>query len=291
MSDTIEYTGSTYIGVVGSDLEYGEARDSIDAITRRPGDAAPVYTRATKGYEARQTHIERFLKSHHSFILLLDADMVFHPYTLERLRSHKLPYVSGFYMRRNATTLAPVWYRKFEGLWPMEPWVGVPETDQLYELGASGWGCILLHRDVVLAVREILKGELDVLEDDMDIWPYNLARFVDAVNGLQALVNERHLHHVTVQAYLDVIKDEIKPLRSDREQVGSDIRYPFFAAAAGYQLMGDAYVQPGHVIHYPLNYNDYKAVPSERLETGAIKQREYIESERQRLLDKAVRYD
>ena len=182
-----EYTGSAYIGIVGSDGEFGPCRDSIESIARRPGDSPLHFMRATKGYEARQRHINNFIEGKHDFILLLDQDQTFPPDTLERLRGHKLPYVSGFYMRRNLRTIAPVWYRPSRGKWPMEPWVGTVKGGQLHPLGASGWGCILVHRDVIMGVRELLKGEWEVLEDDMDIYPYDLKRLLDAINGLDEL--------------------------------------------------------------------------------------------------------
>jgi len=261
---TKEYTGSVYLGVVGSEGEHGPCRDSIEAIARRPVDSPLSYTRATKGYEARQWHINNFIEGKHDFIFLMDADMTFPRDILERLRNHKLPYVSGFYMRRSMEVLAPVWYRPFKDVFPMEPWVGEVEQGRLHKLGASGWGCILMHRDVVVGVRELLKGEWEVLEDDMDIWPYNLKRIMQAMNWMQTHIDNNMMNRVAFQAYLDMLKEEIRPLRADREIVGSDIRFPFFALQAGYQLMGDPDAVCGHIINYPLSLSDYNVVPAER---------------------------
>lgn len=279
------YVGSAYIGIVGSDGEYGPCRDSIENIARRGGDSPLHYLRATKGYEARQWHINNFLDSKHDFVFLMDSDMVFPRDALERLRSHGLPYVSGFYMRRNYESLAPVWYRPFSksSSFPMEPWVGEIERGKLHKIGASGWGCILLHRDVVLGVRALLRGEWEVLEDDMDVWPYDLQRIYAAINGLQRLIDTGITHTVPRQAYLNVLKEEIRPLRTDREIVGSDIRFPFFALHAGYQLMGDPDVVCGHMVNYPLSLSDYNAVPRERLIGVKKGQRREVNKQRQRL--------
>ena len=181
-----QYDGTAYICTVGSDFEIGPCRDSIAGLVRRQGDAPPVYGRGTKGYEGRQQHINKFLDGPHDFIFMMDSDQTFPANSLERLRSHKLPFVSGFYMRRSHTAIAPVWFKPWSGKWPLEPWTDPLEPGRLYEIGASGWGCTLMHRDVVLAVRELLKGEGDVLEDDMDVWPYDLAVIMEAIRGLRA---------------------------------------------------------------------------------------------------------
>lgn len=279
-----EYEGSAYIGVVGPDGEHGPCRDSIESIARRPGDSPLVFMRATKGFEARQRHINKFIdETHHSFILLLDHDQTFQKNTLEKLRSHKLPYVSGFYMRRNLQVLAPVWYRPSRGKWPMEPWVGKVERGKLHPLGASGWGCMLVHRDVIMGVRALLKGEWEVLEDDMDIWPYDLERIMSALHGLDELLNTDNLHSIAVRAFVDVLKEEIRPLRCDREIVGSDIRFPFYALAAGYQLMGDPDVSCGHIVQHPLSLTDYESINADMLEDAHKKQKRFINKERRKI--------
>lgn len=254
-----EYEGTVYIGVVGGSIEVGECRDSIDKIIIRQGDTGPHYLRATKGYEARQRHLNNFIELGQAFIQLLDHDMYFHADTLERLRSHKLPYVSGIYMRRKWETLAPVWYRKFPGKWPMEPWVGKVAPDKLHEIGATGWGCILIHRDVILETQKILKTEPEVIEDDMDIWPYDIDQIMRAINGLGKLSRRKEkVDPLLIKAYTEILKEEIKPLRCDRGVVGSDIRFPFFALQAGFQLMGDPNVAPAHNVHFPLKPSMYE---------------------------------
>ena len=257
-----EYAGSAYIGVVGSDKEHGVCRDSQEAIARRPGDALPVYARGTKGFEGRQTHINKFIESHHDFILLLDHDMVFAADTLERLRSHKLPYVSGYYMRRTLP-VTPVWFEPFRGF-PYTPYTGVAERGKLQKIGASGWGCVLMHRDVVLAVRSLLKGEEEIIEDDMDIYPYDLERVISAIRGLRLLVEQspdKRIIMPALESYAGVLAEEIRPLRVIKSNVGSDIRFPFYALKAGYQLWGDPDVRPGHLTEYPLSPNDYDGTP------------------------------
>ena len=159
------YKGTCYIGVVGSEDENGECRDTIERIERKTGDTAPVFIRATKGYEARQMHLNNWYENtKHPFMLLLDSDMKFPVHTLKRLRAHGLPFVSGLYMRRRYAPIAPVWFEQGEtGVMPMTPFTAVPMENTLYKLGASGWGCILIHRDVVTAFdRGLLNSDPDV---------------------------------------------------------------------------------------------------------------------------------
>lgn len=233
---------SVYIGVTGSELDYGPARDSIERIERGPDDII-WYSRGTKGYESRQRHFDRFLADGHTWLLMLDADMVFAPDTLERLLSHDVEYVSGYYVQRRYHPMLPVWFRPVRE-WPPEPFLAEPERGRLHELGASGWGCVLLHRGVIEDTRaRVLKGQWDILEDEMTFWPYDAAVVMAALS----------------RGDIDALRRELRPLRGqyDRQPVGSDIRYPFLARAAGYTLWGDPDVRPGHVVSYPLTGDDY----------------------------------
>ena len=228
-----KYTGSVYIGVAGPETGPITCFVSIVNINKRDGDEGPLFASATKGYEVRQNHINDFMESEHDFILLLDHDMLFEPDTLERLRSHEKPYVSGYYLRRQHAPMYSVWYQQFNGDWPHSIYLEDPERGKLHKIGASGWGCVLIHRDVIEATREILKGEQEVLEDDMDVWPYDLGAVMRG-------------------------EEKIRPLRVVKDSViGSDIRYPFYAKEAGFQLYGDPDVRPHHMISYPLSADDY----------------------------------
>lgn len=251
---------TTYIGIVGGDHDYPECRDSIQAIDRTTRDEMR-FIRATKGYEARQLHINQFLDGGHDWILLLDHDQIFPTDTLTRLRSHNLPYVSGYYMRRRFAPILPVWYEYgAKNAFPMKPWTGEPERGKLHKLGASGWGCILMHRSVILAVRAILDGEREVIEDDMDVWPYDLIKIMTSLRALEAIADDPPVHDVLMPAlrsHVQVLRDEIRPLRGKKDAVGSDLRFPFFAREAGITLWGDPDCRVKHLLHYPLSPDDY----------------------------------
>lgn len=234
------YTGSAYIGVVGPETIPVQAMLSILNIERRPGDTAPKFKMATKGYEARQLHINEFLESDHQFILLLDHDMIFAPDTLERLRKHGRPYVSGLYMRRRVAPMFSVWFEPFDGQWPLMPFTDDPERGRLHKIGASGWGCMLMHRDMIEAVRPSLCGEQEVIEDDMDTWP------------------------------------DGTPCRGTKDPVGSDVRYPVICQRAGFTLWGDPDVRPSHIMNYELSPDDYTRQPDELRNQWSAKLRQQI---------------
>ena len=267
-----EYTGSCYIVVVGSENEYGPSRDSIEGIVKRYGDEGPKFIRATKGYEARQMHLNNWYeKTDHPFILFLDSDMLFPPDTLDKLRSHKKPLVSGFYMRRTFRPVYPVWFERGEpGVMPRKPLVAVLETDKNYPIGASGWGCMLVHRDVITAMKPILKGELEIIEDDMDVYPYDLQNVIKSVGLLKSIIDGKAEildKAKTVRLLVNYLASEIRPLRGIKDEiVGSDIRFPFFAQQAGFELLGDTGVCCEHITNYPITIHDWLQQPG-----GAIR--------------------
>lgn len=266
----MEYEGSVYIGVVGSEFELGTARDSIQAIERRYGDSQIYFARGTKGIETREAHLNKFLDSHHDFILMLDGDMYFPPDILEKLRRHKKPYVSGIYMRRQIDPITPIWFKPGKPF-PKELFLDFPDlTDGiLYELGASGWGCILMHRDVVLAVKGLLMGEPLVYEAPMELYPYDLGLIMSCLNQLNKLVASEESYEIlrpAYTAYIEALTDEIRPLRGLKTNIGSDIRFPHYARLAGFKLYGDPNAQCGHYIQYPLSFSDYLGLPPENLQ-------------------------
>lgn len=258
-----KYYGSCYIAVVGSENEPGACRDSIQAIIKQKRDAGPFFNRGTKGYESRQAHLNNwYTKTKHPFMLMLDHDMVFPADTLARLRAHRKPFVSGFYMRRTVNPVLPVWYEQSKaGVMPMKPMTAALEKNKTYPIGASGWGCILIHRDVVKATRKLLKDEPDIIEDDMDIYPYDLKKLMKARQYIVDTSKGVPMDEKKVRFVLETFANEIRPLRGVQDTVGSDIRYPFFAQLAGFPLMGDTGVMCHHETSYHVGIDDWLNQP------------------------------
>jgi len=278
---------SVYIGVVGGETIPYNAISSIYRIARRPIDTDPLYIAATKGFEARQSHINNFIASKHDYILLLDHDMVFPTDTLERLLSHKMPYVSGLYMRRTHSPILPIWFESEQpGEIPNRWFTRQIEDNKLYEIGASGWGVMLMHRSVVEKTRELLKGEPDIIEDDMDVYPYNLGRIMQAVNALGELADNPPARPIILPAlkeYANILREEIRPNRVVRDHVGSDVRYPFYAKLAGFQLYGDSSVKCDHILNYPLSALDWTAQGPEYVAELQAKTNDMTDKERERI--------
>ena len=279
---------------MGSENENGECRDTIEAIERSAEDTRPLFIRATKGYEARQLHLNNWYEENrHPFLLLLDHDMKFPVNMLQRLRSHKLPFISGLYMRRRYNPIAPVWFDQGEpGQLPMQPWTAVPTDNTLYKIGASGWGCMLIHRDVITATRPLLKGEPEIIEDDMDLYPYDLPKVIAAIHGLDSLTDPKQIRsrkeaqQIFLQS-VQVMKNEIRPLRGLKDSVGSDIRFPFFARLAGFELVGDSGVMCEHMLNYPLNPKDYMSQSAGNVRDITLSMFQQVTEERDRIV-KAV---
>lgn len=281
------YTGTCYIGVVGGEIENGECRDTISNILRREGDTMR-FIRGTKGYESRQMHLNNWQTTEHSFILLLDHDMKYPPDILEKLRAHGLPYISGLYMRRRYSPIGPVWYEYGPpGVMPMTPWTDPIEPGKLYKLGASGWGCLLMHRDVLTATQKLLKGEREVIEDDMDIYPYDLDVIMDALGQLDHAESEKQ-----IRSLVRILKQEIRPLRCEKSDiVGSDIRFPFFARLAGFDLYGDSGARCDHMLNYPLSPDEWDNASAQAINNTKAAVLNGIERDRQAIQEKQVRYE
>jgi len=230
------YSGTAYVGVVGSAFQDVRAVVSQLSVSRRDGDGPVSYLTPTKGYEGRTKHINNFLESAHDFLFLMDGDMVFPPDALERLRRHGRQYVSGLYFFRRLPT-QPIW---FEPLplddWPQQPMLREIEKGRLHEIGGSGWGCALIHRSVFAQMEPILRGEPRVIEDSMYFWPHDRAAVLRG-------------------------EETLKVLTGDNDVVGSDLRFCYLARAAGVTLWGDPDVECEHVVAYGVAGRDFNGRP------------------------------
>jgi hypothetical protein len=233
--------GTVYIAEAGSELALKQSMMSIMEIARRPGDSLPQFGAGTKGVEVREGHIADFLASDHDFILMLDGDMQFPPDILERLRSHGLPFVSGYYTRRMADEVNHIWYEDDPLFrWPLVPFRGDVKPGHLYRLGGTGFGILLIHRSVFEAVRKLIKYESFCLQHDMAVWPYDLEE---------------------VQAG----REQLRRLRGQHAgDVGADLRFCFYARQAGFTLWGDPLAACGHYVNYAMGIQDWRGTSAEQ---------------------------
>jgi len=102
----------------------------------------------TRGDSARQQAVEiyRSEPGRWDAVLFLDGDQGFPTDTIDRLWSHGVDIVSGLYFRRTWPP-APIAFEASEG-WPLSPLFEYPK-DRIFEIGASGWGCLLVKGHVI----------------------------------------------------------------------------------------------------------------------------------------------
>jgi hypothetical protein len=101
---------------------------------------------------ARNTGCMKLLEIGWEWLFFLDSDVIPPPDAILRLVAHKQPIVSGLYYRRN-NPLAPVMLRNTpQG----RTWVVDYKVPDLMEVDFVGSGCLLIHRDVLLAMPPVL---------------------------------------------------------------------------------------------------------------------------------------
>jgi hypothetical protein len=148
-----------FVGGVSSENAHGGCVESFLNIRLRPGDERKYQWR-TRGDIARTELCDHFM-SHKEFgaFFLADVDMLFHEDVLERLRSHDLDIVSGHYFRRRFNPMISI---AELGEWPYEPLWDIPD-DGLIEVSTSGFGCLLVKREVLEGVQKSLGPKEPIL--------------------------------------------------------------------------------------------------------------------------------
>jgi hypothetical protein len=105
-----------------------------------------VYLRSTRGNidNMRNELATEAIKSGCSHIIMLDADQVYHPKTITRLLSHRIPVV-GCLVYRRYPPFDPLMVRgSIGGYTAILEW----EPNSLVEVDATGTGCILFEMDI-----------------------------------------------------------------------------------------------------------------------------------------------
>ena len=77
-------------------------------------------------------------------LVMMDSDMIYHPKTIARLLSHRLPIVGALCYRRYPP-FDPLMYKgKLNEFKTVEEW----EPDSLVEVDATGTGCLMIDMDI-----------------------------------------------------------------------------------------------------------------------------------------------
>ena len=99
-------------------------------------------------HEAREKLADIALEEGYTHVLWLDSDMHFQPDTLERLRDHHKPFVTGVYYRRQYPYLPTVFKREDD---LMKTVFDIPEEP--FMVDACGFGCVLMDVDMIREIK------------------------------------------------------------------------------------------------------------------------------------------
>jgi len=104
------------------------------------------YLRSTKGNieNMRNELVTEAINSKCTHIIMLDSDQVYHPKTITRLLSHKLPIVGCLVYRRYPPFDPLMQKGTIDGYTTITEW----EPDSLVEVDATGTGCIMFEVDI-----------------------------------------------------------------------------------------------------------------------------------------------
>lgn len=140
--------GATLISVASSDIVPVLSAWSILQNLGFGKDDTLHWNPQTRGDAARQQAVEiyRSEPGRWKAIQFLDGDQTFPKDTVDRLWNHNVDIVSGLYFRRTWPP-APIAFEASDG-WPLLPLFEYPK-DRIFEIGATGWGCLLVKGYVI----------------------------------------------------------------------------------------------------------------------------------------------
>ncbi len=128
------------------------------ACLQKVGDCQIAFQMGSLVYTARNDLATYAMKEGFDYVLWLDSDMVFEPNLLERLLKHmndETKMVTGIYYKRRPP-YSPVLFKTMEprsnGGWNFSDYEDYPEKG-LFEVGACGFGCVLMATEVILDVQ------------------------------------------------------------------------------------------------------------------------------------------
>jgi hypothetical protein len=143
-----------FIAAVSSEKQYAKTLDSFYEMDIREDDERG-FLFGRPGFIARMDLCDAFLKDKtKDAVLLVDVDMKLPKDGLEILRAHDLDMVTGHYFRRHTSPLMSVCQVVEEK--NQIPLVDVPDRG-LHEIAATGFGFVLIKREVIEAVAKIDK--------------------------------------------------------------------------------------------------------------------------------------
>ena len=194
------------VGGVSSERQLVKSLISFYAMKVRDDDLR-VAEFGKPGVHARK-YLGNFFesKTEYDALLMLDMDMLYPEDMLEKFRAHDKDIVTAHYFRRRTDPMLSVIQTGEK--WPYIPLVDVP-SDGLHEVATSGFGAVLITREVYMAVKNYLPdkghpfdlGPLPWLTGDQghlgqDIRFFSIARKLGYRLWMDASVECAHGHTV-----------------------------------------------------------------------------------------------
>lgn len=127
------------------------------AMLKKVGDCQLAMQMGSLIYTSRNSLAKDAIRSNADYVLWLDSDMVFEPDLLERmmktLTDNHLDILTGLYFRR-VPPYSPVLFDRLDIDGETCSWTEFDELPtELFEVGACGFGCVLLNTEVLMSVQ------------------------------------------------------------------------------------------------------------------------------------------
>jgi len=185
------------------------------------GNETLLYDRVGVSYHAyaRNCLVE---KMKGDFLLMLDTDIVFDPDLLGRMincmNKHKIDVLAGLYCYK-APPHSPVlyhWNKESEAFQPIGDW---DKTAEIFEVGSSGAGCLLVKKSVYQRIKdELNEGPFDIINP----WSEDHSFFRRLTKlGIKAYCNPNiYVSHISLKPIGLEDYDKNDVVLSDKYEVG-----------------------------------------------------------------------
>jgi hypothetical protein len=210
-----------------------------------------VYLHADNGpiHELRNNLVAKAKEVGATSLLMMDTDQVYHPETVTRLLSHRLPIVGALVHRRyvpfDSLLLKLVEIDEHtNGYESIDEW----EDGSLVNVDATGGGCLMFDMQLFYDLDKLWQKE------------------IDAFNATQPTPGELSLLSESSRQYILTLQERFVPIRQPGKYfrndkiikpglppVGEDIGLCQDIKAAGYDIFVDTSVPAGHLTNLVVN--------------------------------------
>lgn len=145
-----------FIAVPSMDYVAAGFAQSLATLNKPAGECAISFVCGSLIYDARNKLAAQAIKMEADYVMWFDSDMVFQGDTLLRLlktmEEQDADIVSGLYFRRSSP-YTPVAFQTFDIVNNESVWTNYEgELSGVHEVGAVGFGCVLMKSDVIFEV-------------------------------------------------------------------------------------------------------------------------------------------